>query len=743
MEPLERSLYCSTSAEQAFGQVADLLQRALNLDVVWRTPSDIFHAARREGANEPGILAARGELGAETMTVLFELVRAGADMRVSLVNMMQRLSGLSDKVRWRTTQEPESDEVSLWVEMQVRAAPMSLTRSNAFLSEVQKIDALAKSLQAELPAVRQDISLLKQYKPVAKFLDPVVAWDEDSGALIDVHAWAAETVDYLTAGLTVALAVPCAIVEQFALSALAWAGQQSGRSFGRFKLPAIPAPAVIELAGKAPGVLVLPAVTLNLGSNPYELGREVRALLQALAASQKAVLFTGTYQQLQAVFRGGQGGEHDPLSPVVRHCPEIPLEVLTRFAVRHFGAAGGGIPQAEAEKIQKNIMQVLETVPVSDRLRLLPFLVNREIGAWHRGDSFAGGSEFLANVQTLAETFSGLDQKRTPSRSPRVQERLTSALTDPDLLPFLQSELLGQDDALTELVSRLQMECLTRPAHQPIRYLAQGTPGTGKSKSAYLIAQRLGVPFINIDAASMPDHYTARSQLLGSARGIVDSHKSGRLEEAAKHHTGAVIEVSDLDHAVPAVRAALADLFLQVLETGEAQSAAGAMFSCANLIFAFTINLPNNLDESVRKVLGFQNTLSQREVRKRVEFEIKEMLSNAFLSRVGSPIMFEPLDEGALAAIVETAVRQALVSGCERLRLEVGQVQLAGGLGSDLMKAFDENILSSGARALLEKARAMSAAALMQVQERKPPPAGKTLVVQAVPGAAQLQLSFI
>ena len=103
----------------------------------------------------------------------------------------------------------------------------------------------------------------------------------------------------------------------------------------------------------------------------------------------------------------------------------------------------------------------------------------------------------------------------------------------------------------------------------------------------------------------------ASAQLLGSGRGIVGSYRAGRLEEAAHHHGGVLVEVSDIDHAPPGVRSFLADLFLQVLETGEAQSGAGAIFSCASVVFAFTLNLPGGGDEAVRRRLGFGDAPSR------------------------------------------------------------------------------------------------------------------------------------
>src|SRR5512137_1250561 len=141
-------------------------------------------------------------------------------------------------------------------------------------------------------------------------------------------------------------------------------------------------------------------------------------------------------------------------------------------------------------------------------------------------ESRGAGAHPPGRGQEARPHLSGLSPRPRAGRAPEVQERFTRVLTDPGLLPFLEDHLLAQDQALEQLVSRLVMESLTRPSHQPIRYCAQGPPGTGKSESAVLLAQRLGIPYVNIDAASMPDYYTASSQLLGSGRGIVMSYQS-------------------------------------------------------------------------------------------------------------------------------------------------------------------------------------------------------------------------
>jgi hypothetical protein len=412
----------------------------------------------------------------------------------------------------------------------------------------------------------------------------------------------------------------------------------------------------------------------------------------------------------------------DPLLPVLRHAPDVDLATLVLFAIQSAARLAGGLSPSVEKDILRAILEAMKGFHGATQRRVLQAVANRSVAvvSKNRKGVVSSTAKYAEIVAALKETLAGLSPRPRAARSQEIQNRYTAILTDNGLLAYFGEHLLAQDAALRQLVSRLTMECLTRPCHQPIRYCAQGTPGTGKSESAILLARHLDIPYINIDAASMPDFYTASAQLLGSGRGIVGSHQSGRLEQAAKCHSGAVVEVSDLDHAVPSVRAALADLFLQILETGEGQSAAGGMFSCANLIFAFTMNLPDGMDEAVRKRIGFNDSVSRRQLTADVADHIKRMLSGAFLSRVGTPIVFDPLDGTALALIVERAIKAAILSAASHLNAGIDDVILEEGLGSRAVKLMESQVVSSGARALLEHGRCLAARAFLDFRQRTP-----------------------
>lgn len=256
-----------------------------------------------------------------------------------------------------------------------------------------------------------------------------------------------------------------------------------------------------------------------------------------------------------------------------------------------------------------------------------------------------------------------------------------------------------------------------------------GTPGTGKSKTAELIAKFLDVPYLNIDAASMPDFYTASAQLLGSGRGIVGSYKRGKLEEAAKNPGGIVIEISDLDHSTTSVRTALADLFLQVLETGMAQSATGSLFSCANIIFIFTLNLPEGKDESIQRSFGFNKNISRFDVQRKFISELKNFLSTAFLSRIGKPILFEKLNEQAMLKILENTLINAVKMSLRNLNVKVCEIKLEDNLCKQLFSNMKEDVDNFGARIIHEIGQTLVAKTMVNLKDKLKEFENKDLII--------------
>ena len=365
--------------------------------------------------------------------------------------------------------------------------------------------------------------------------------------------------------------------------------------------------------------------------------------------------------------------------------------------------------------MRRDIAECLQPMPVDTARRLVRQTASRLIENRIRPSNVSDAVTFTRRLADCSETLGGIGKRPRVRRSPAVQQRYVERLTDPGLTTYLKTYLLGQDTAIGEQVEKLRRQVLTCPLHKPLRVGALGPTGTGKSECAALLARWLDVPFVNIDAASMPDAHTAMSQMLGSGRGIVDSDQAGRLEQVAKHHEGVVVELSDIDHAIPTVRTAVTDLALQLLQTGEAQAAKGHMFSCANLLLVFTLNLPDGKDERVFQPMGFGLTPTLDEVRKDVRRELKRLFSTAFWGRVGDPVLFGPLEHDVRIEIVRRCLEEAAVTAMDRLCVRDVRVEASTDVAARLLTGPGAPASHLGARGLLELARQHAAYAAMHL----------------------------
>ena len=709
-------------AQSCLDQIQDISAKALS-HLEFHSGLRRFESDRKKPVKE-GIQYLRGDISEDNQEVHlhFEVARYPEKARVSLGKFMGHISSLGDKLKIGSKPPVETSNTGFWVEMRVKATPICLTRSTAISEEIQRINGLAKSLQQDIPLVRDSLQELEIYSKFDGVLVPTSVLHDDLKIKDPgLENWVEEVCGYLKSNLNVAMVSDENISLSYSLQYLSSKLQRINLSLGQVTPSAINPKLLLDITSKAPGIVTLPALSLRLNSNPYNMGNEMEAMLQSLQATMSPVIFTGSWQQLQGVFQGGQGAVQDSLSPVISHVPKIEEAILVKHQVRKAAARLGGFSPNDETEVGEHIQAHLEDLSQGEKRRFLEMLSSWSVREWDEKQrvSKEGTHDLLEKLKSRSQTFSGLNVSPIAKRSNSVEENLVSQLADDGLEKFLLSRLLGQDEAIRSLCQKLKMEALTRPSNQPLRYCAQGTPGTGKSESASLLAKYLNIPFVNIDAASMPDYHTAASQLLGSGRGIVMSFKAGRLEEVAKHHQGAVVEISDLDHANPSVRSFLADLFLQVLETGEAQSATGAMFSCANVIFAFTMNLPDGADERIHSSLGFNQLVTDQEATRRVVTEIKDMLSGAFLSRVGNPILFKSLSDDSLSEILFLTVKKSVETALLRTGINKNRIEFSDDIGKGLLTSFKTNVTTFGARALLEYGRMAVAEAVSDLFSKK------------------------
>lgn len=666
---------------------------------------------------QTGILAVTGktlEIQPDVLMLEMDLARIQGKIKLEAGRVFSLLSLLGDKTFLIGPVMDDSGMYTFRAGLKIQSGQLSMSRTTLLVVELQKINQLAELLQQELPTANlQGDKLREVYKNVKEFIEPVLPYENGHSPETHLARWCAEIVDLHFSGLCQALVMQSVLQGKFVLACLAEVLSAKNSSLGHLILTTINPAKLPELLQKAPGVAVIPATAMSTGSNLYDRSNEIVSMLELLTYSTNPPLFVGEESQLQAVFHGGQGGKSDPLMPVVHYTPPISRSELIRFGVIHEAGKHGGLTGAAIDTCIKELNECFADHGENEQVMLsvISACVSKAV------KSSPPASHALKNLrETIGEknnTFSGLSVRSRTSRKKNIQHNWTEKIISNDLFGYFTRSLFAQDEAIGNLCSRLQTEVLTRPPHQPLRYCAQGTPGIGKSESTVLLANLLGVPYVNIDAASIPDIYTGSAMLLGSGRGLVGSYQAGRLEQASKHQTGTVVEISDLDHARPEVRCALADLFLQVLETGEAQSASGAMFSCANMIFVFTINLPNGQDEYVRRSVGFGGSADSLEIRKRIIKELKKTFSTAFVSRMGKPVIFNPLTGSAKKKIIESACIKAIDESMKRLNVGISGISVTEDAIQQILTACSEMDMTSGARGIIETSRQMVADAVL------------------------------
>lgn len=714
-------------------QVADLTGKFMSAPVD-RSPDGLsFHILQEKGKTRPGIQEVFGRIAAgNTLQILVQLVTLRTGIRVSS-NFVEGL--LEAFKEFQLADPPRSCDPGhreIWIEFQGEATPLGPSRENALLKKLEILNDVARRLQAHIPAVSLNPDLDKIYKKHAEYLKAVFPCRVDPvKGFSEIMEWSRENRDFVAGQCSIALVSSYPVLSDFSLAVMARVFQEKGSSLGRFLPTQLTPKSLLEVVKKAPGSVVVSAERLIIGSNLYNMGSEVRALFSSLDDMGKAVLFTGTYEDLQCVLGGGQGGRSDPLEPVVRYIPDIPMRILVQFVVQAEGLRHGGLSRNDEQKLVKEVLDVLAKESLAIRYRLLPKLVAQLLGNPSRGTAGALASltSFRDQLRRPTETLSGLGNRSKNERAPHVQEHFLQVLDDPGLLEYFNSRILGQDRALEQLITRLLDKVSTFSLHEPLCYLAEGTTGTGKSESARLLAKALGIPLKSIDAASMADYYSANAKLRGSGRGIVGSYESGVLEKAAKDHLGVVVEVRDLDHTPAHIRKNLAAEFLQILEEGETETGTGAVFSCANLIFAFTINLPEGRDEKLRRGFGFGPGPSQTEVQSRAIKEIKALFSPAFLGRIGEPILFDDLTHETLAVVVEKAIVTAIQTSAKRYGVPIGRVGLEDGLGMAIVTSSHLANAMLGARSFVHLGRAIGAKAFRLLLHSGANPNGKNLTV--------------
>lgn len=611
---------------------------------------------------------------------------------VELKALLTELTLMGEKVTAKIT---EGDLVV--VEMRIAMEALGPTRMALINTTIEQIKLFSRFLREAVGNSSADLA--KQYAQVKSFLHPVIPLDEDPRE--SVIRIAKEITDMLDAGISVAICCDTILFNDFILAAVARElTERRKSSLGKFKEAMLPIKNLLEVLSKAPGYVCIHSIALSFGSSPYDRGEEIDALMSLLSMERKALIFAGSQSEHSAVLGSGQGKHPDPLRPVIVRIREEEIgwkEVLT-FALQRELNYHGPIEQPRLAEIE-NILEDFtchNMLRYADAGQIVPL-----ISAMLKDEKTDPG-EFLHLLRSQKDSFRGIKTMNSQRRNPDLQRLLYNALIKSDIMKYIRGRLVGQDKAIELTIKRLQRMIRFSSTGKPLSLLFQGIPGVGKSELSKCLADYLQIPIVSISAASSTSLHEAKSMLLGSGRGYVQSYLPGKLELVAKTRPGCLLEVADLDHAPPEVRGFYADTFLDIFQEGVIQTAIGEVVSAVNLIIIFTINLPGGMDSRVLRGLGFNSELQYAEVLSRTEKEIKKMTSGAFARRIGTPILFRPFTIEEKEGIIEMAIKNKLLTCVENLGLIPREVSIQPGTGKGLLDSLSSVDHTLGASRIYE-----------------------------------------
>ncbi|MEM6346668.1 MAG: ATP-dependent chaperone ClpB [Bacteroidota bacterium] len=222
----------------------------------------------------------------------------------------------------------------------------------------------------------------------------------------------------------------------------------------------------------------------------------------------------------------------------------------------------------------------------------------------------------------------------------------------------LANRVVGQREAITAVSdairrSRAGLQDPNRPIGS---FVFLGSTGVGKTELAKALAEFLfddERSMVRIDMSEYQEKH-AVSRLVGAPPGYVGYDEGGQLTEAVRRRPYSVVLLDEIEKAHPDVF----NILLQVLDDGRLTDNKGRVVNFTNTIIIMTSNMgAHYIQEKFSELNDSNKDALMVIIREQVVEQLKKHLRPEFLNRIDETIVFAPLSEGDMRAIVEIQVR--------------------------------------------------------------------------------------
>ena len=271
----------------------------------------------------------------------------------------------------------------------------------------------------------------------------------------------------------------------------------------------------------------------------------------------------------------------------------------------------------------------------------------------------------------------------------------------------LQSEVFGQDVAVTEIVDKILVaQAGLKSENKPIgSFVFMGPTGTGKTETAKSLAKNLGVKLLRFDMSEYQEKHSI-SKLIGSPPGYVGfEENAGLLITQIQENPNAVLLFDEVEKSHPDVTTVL----LQMMDNGFITGSNGKQADCRNLILILTTNA--GAQDAEKNVIGFGTQEKEYS-----DKDLKKFFTPEFRNRLDGIVTFNKLTKETMVKIVTKFV--------DELRAQVKEKGIKIKLDKEstnwlIAKGFDTKMGARPLQRVIDKEIKRSLAKMMLFGELK------------------------
>ncbi len=218
----------------------------------------------------------------------------------------------------------------------------------------------------------------------------------------------------------------------------------------------------------------------------------------------------------------------------------------------------------------------------------------------------------------------------------------------------LHQRVIGQEEAITAVSDAIRRSRagLQDPKKPIGSFIFLGTTGVGKTELAKALAEYLfddDSMMTRIDMSEYQEKHSV-ARLVGAPPGYVGYDEGGQLTEAVRRKPYSVVLLDEIEKAHPDVW----NILLQVLDDGHLTDNKGRTVNFKNTIIIMTSNIGSHIIQETFEGVTDKNLESKVEKSKtEVMALLKQTIRPEFLNRVDEIIMFSPLLQKQMSAIVK------------------------------------------------------------------------------------------